>query len=77
MLPKPHLQCTPLLILSLLIGLSSSVEASSMHSEHASRTQAFQRVEQPLPLKLGVTLGGIALIALELWWFLGEKSQSR
>ncbi|MBV6627821.1 MAG: hypothetical protein KI793_33680 [Rivularia sp. (in: Bacteria)] len=30
----------------------------------------FRRIEQPLGLKAAVTLGGIGLIGLELWWFL-------
>jgi plastocyanin domain-containing protein len=47
------------------------------------QTSQFPRIEQPLSLKVSVTLGGIALIGLELWWFLlsrhcqvttGEKS---
>lgn len=30
----------------------------------------FRKIEQPLPLKLGVTFGGLTLIAAEVWWFL-------
>jgi len=36
----------------------------------------FQRIEQPLGLKVAVTLGGIGLIGLELWWFLFSKSKA-
>ena len=36
----------------------------------------FRRIEQPLGLKAAVTLGGIGLIALELWWFLFSKSKA-
>ncbi len=35
----------------------------------------FQRIEQPLGLKAAVTVGGIGLIGLELWWFLFSKSK--
>jgi plastocyanin domain-containing protein len=30
-----------------------------------------------LGLEVGVTVGGIALIGLELWWFLFSKTQSQ
>ncbi|MEO0685112.1 MAG: hypothetical protein AAFY76_08730 [Cyanobacteria bacterium J06649_11] len=36
----------------------------------------FRRIEQPLGLKAAVSLGGIGLIALELWWFLFSKSKA-
>ena len=36
----------------------------------------FRRIEQPLGLKVAVTLGGISLIGLELWWFLFSKSKA-
>jgi plastocyanin domain-containing protein len=35
----------------------------------------FRRIEQPLSLKIGVTIGGLALISLELWWFLFSKTK--
>lgn len=36
----------------------------------------FQRIEQPLELKGAVTLGGLALIGLELWWFLFSRTKA-
>ncbi|MEM9482547.1 MAG: hypothetical protein AAGA83_02530 [Cyanobacteria bacterium P01_F01_bin.116] len=48
------------------IGLSLSSAASVWAKE-------FQPIEQPIPLKLGITLASFGLIALELWWFLGKK----
>ncbi len=35
----------------------------------ASQTSQFQKIEQPLSLKLAVALGGLGLIGAELWWF--------
>ncbi len=35
-----------------------------------------EAIDQPLGLKVGVTIGGIALIGLELWWFLFSKSSA-
>jgi plastocyanin domain-containing protein len=42
---------------------------------HPSSTQ-FRRIEQPLWLKGGITAGGVGLIGLELWWFLGHHAKS-
>ena len=36
----------------------------------------FRRIEQPIGLKTAVTLGGIGLIGLELWWFLFSKPKA-
>lgn len=33
------------------------------------QTSQFQKIEQPVSLKLAVTLGGLSLIGAELWWF--------
>lgn len=30
----------------------------------------FKKIEQPLPLKIGIAATGAGLIGLELWWFL-------
>jgi len=37
----------------------------------------FRRIEQPLALKMAVTLGGATLIGLELWWFLFSKTKAQ
>jgi plastocyanin domain-containing protein len=62
---------------SLLLGLASGGAAAEMPMEHAQPTQQFRRIEQPLSLKVGVTLAGVGLVGLELWWFLGHKTRSR
>ena len=41
------------------------------------QTKQFQRIEQPIGLKIGVTLGGLALIGTELWWFVFSKTKSQ
>lgn len=33
-------------------------------------THKFQKIEQPIGLKLAVALGGLGLIGAELWWFM-------
>ncbi len=54
----------------LLMGIASGTRATEMPS---TQTNQFRRIEQPFGLKLGVTLGGLALIGAEFWWFLLKK----
>ena len=55
------------------ILVSSIVSLSAM--THSPTHRSFQYIEQPLPVKVGVVLGGLILIGVELWWFLGRKQQ--
>jgi plastocyanin domain-containing protein len=41
------------------------------HPESELNSQ-LQRIQQPLWLKGAVTVGGLGLIGLELWWFLNK-----
>lgn len=67
-------------ILGRLVGLSFLLNAASasaqMPMEHSTPNE-FQRIEQPIAVKAGVAVGGIALIGLELWWFLGKPKAQR
>ncbi len=65
--------------LGLLLGTAGNTVAqmSTEMPSHSSQTGEFRRLEQPLGLKLGVTAGGLALIGLELWWFLLSKPKSQ
>jgi plastocyanin domain-containing protein len=67
--------------LGFLLGISSGVAVAQMpmempHSTTEENVQ-FRKIEQPLGLKLGVTLGGLGLIGLELWWFIFSKNKAR
>ncbi|BAY75174.1 hypothetical protein NIES25_15920 [Nostoc linckia NIES-25] len=54
--------------LFLLTGTSTvALGEMPVHSEQSSQ---FNHIEQPLGLKVGVAIAGLALIGLELWWFL-------
>ena len=46
-------------------------------NDPASPAKSFQRLDQPLVNKIAVTLGGVGLIGLDLWWFLLSKPKSR
>jgi plastocyanin domain-containing protein len=68
-------------LLSLLIALAlllhpGSVLATEMPSQQRNTETQFERVEQPPVIRAIVTLGGISLIGLELWWFLFSKSKA-
>ncbi|MEH2082766.1 MAG: hypothetical protein V7K89_23140 [Nostoc sp.] len=62
-----------LIALVLLTG-RSGVTLAQMPAHSSEQTSQFQRIEQPLGLKIGVAIAGLALIGLELWWFILYKS---
>lgn len=67
--------------LGFLLGAISGAIAAEpnmdgMNQHTASQSNQFQRIEQPLGNKIAVTLGGLGLIGLELWWFLLSKPKS-
>ncbi|MFB2978003.1 hypothetical protein [Microseira sp. BLCC-F43] len=55
--------------LGLLFGVAAN---QAVAADNPEITQ-FQPIEQPLWVKGAVTAGGLALIGLEIWWFLGSK----
>jgi plastocyanin domain-containing protein len=59
--------------LMLLTG-SSGVTFAEMPAHSSEQTSQFHRIEQPLGLKVGVAIAGLALVGLELWWFLLYKN---
>ncbi len=65
--------------LGLLIGGGEVITENAHEMPHSenSQTTAFQRLEQPLWLKGAVTVGGLGLIGLNLWWFLLSKPKSQ
>jgi plastocyanin domain-containing protein len=72
--------------LGLALGVASSGAVAQMAGDaqmnhempasSASPTNQFRRIEQPLWVKGTVAAGGLALIGLELWWFLLSKPKS-
>lgn len=64
------------------IGLTAGGAIAQSWRQHpqpatTEQTSEFQRIEQPLSSKIAVTVGGLSLIGLELWWFLFSKPKSR
>ena len=60
--------------LALILGISQGSDAKI---EETESTNKFPRIEQPFPLKFLVTLGGLALIGTEMWWFLFSKTKAQ
>ncbi|MBE9010267.1 hypothetical protein IQ250_08620 [Pseudanabaenaceae cyanobacterium LEGE 13415] len=63
-------------IASLTLG-GTALSASAMETMQPVQEGQFHRIEQPIRNKAIVTLGGLGLIGLELWWFLLSKPKSR
>lgn len=49
----------------------------TMSISGGEQTSKFQKLEQPLALKLAVIVGGVSLIGTELWWFMLSKTKSQ
>jgi plastocyanin domain-containing protein len=65
--------------LGFLLGAISGTIAAEPPGQMDSmphRSGQFSPIEQPLSHKILVTIGGMGLIGLELWWFLLNKPKS-
>ena len=64
----------------LLSLTSGTVLAQKMEVEMpvsaSEQTSSFRQIEQPLGTKIAVTLGGLGLVGVELWWFLMSKNRA-
>lgn len=61
----------------LMLSLAGGVAIAQMPNSEESSTTQFRRIEQPLSVKGVVTAGGLALIGLEVWWFVLSKPKSQ
>ncbi|MGH2412745.1 MAG: hypothetical protein ACRDEA_03420 [Microcystaceae cyanobacterium] len=63
--------------LGLLLGVVSNKTVAQMPQHRKTFETApagqFRRIEQPFWVTGAVTVGGLSLIGLELWWFLLSK----
>jgi plastocyanin domain-containing protein len=58
-------------------GEAVAQTTSEIPSNEKSQMTAFRPIQQPLWVKGAVTSGGLALIALEIWWFVLSKPKSQ
>ena len=63
--------------LGFFLALTPNVTLAEMDMSASTEKQAnqFQKIEQPIGLKLAVALGGLGLIGAELWWFRSGSNQ--
>ena len=64
-------------VFSIASGEAVAQKSHQTHSSATVQTNQFQRIDQPLENKIAVTLGGLGLIGLQLWWFLLSKPKSQ
>lgn len=76
MLDKPKILGS-LAAVGLLLEAASGVAAAEMPTDHSASQSKFERIEQPLGVKIGVAAGGFFLVGLELWWFLLSKPKAK
>jgi plastocyanin domain-containing protein len=62
--------------LLILIGIAAGVQIFQPPPDNTEPLNEYQQLQQPLSLKIGVTVGGLTLIGLELWWFLFAKKKA-
>ena len=63
---------------AILVGTMISIfPMGESEMPHSAIDKSFRKIEQPLPIKIGVVLGGLTLVGGELWWFLGRKQQKQ
>lgn len=70
----------PFLAVATVLATGTTVSAkemSEMPRHQANPSPGLQKIEQPLPVKAGVIVGGVTLIGLELWWFLFSKKTTQ
>lgn len=62
-------------IASLTIGLifGSAQMPSMQQMQPNSQASEVRQIEQPIETKIAVTIAGLGLMGLELWWFLLSK----
>ncbi len=65
-------------LITALIGTMIAIfPLGESNMPHSSTNKSFRQIEQPLPVRIGVILGGLTLVGAELWWFLGRKQPKK
>ncbi|MFB8788834.1 MAG: cupredoxin domain-containing protein [Potamolinea sp.] len=66
-----------IITLSFLLGIPAVMAAAEQPVDSSTPTNQYRQIQQPLSLKIGVTVGGLALIGAEVWWFLLKKPKTK
>lgn len=65
------------IVSTFFLSLGLIFGTAQVSNAKAESSNKFPRIEQPLSLKLLVTLGGLGLIGAEVWWFVFSKTKSQ
>ncbi|WP_253274421.1 cupredoxin domain-containing protein [Myxosarcina sp. GI1] len=65
------------IISTFLLSFGLMFGTAQVSHAQAESSNKFPQIEQPLSLKLLVTLGGLGLIGAEVWWFVFSKTKSQ
>ena len=65
------------ILFTFLLSFGLIFASAQVSPAQVKSNSKFARIEQPLYLKLLVTLGGLGLIGAEVWWFLFSKTKSQ
>lgn len=63
--------------LGFFLALTPNITLAEMTASTEKQVNQFQKIEQPIGLKLVVALGGLGLIGAELWWFMFSNANSQ
>lgn len=66
-----------ILALTINSALAQNHKKVEMPASAAEQTSQFQKIEQPIGLKVAIALGGLSLIGAELWWFMFSQTKSQ
>lgn len=75
-LPKSRFMLSFMGVMYVILQSSMGFAKETVHGEFMTG-KTFEVIEQPLSVKVLMTVGGLTLIGLELWWFLGSQSKSK
>ena len=64
-------------LLALTCDLVLAQKEVKMPASAEEQTSQFQKIEQPISLKLAIAIGGLGLIGAELWWFMFSNANSQ
>lgn len=72
-----HIRKKQILLSSLTGIVLSLMTIFPVTAAETKSNRGFQKIQQPLAIKLLVSAGGIGLIGLELWWFLFSEKTAK
>jgi plastocyanin domain-containing protein len=66
-----------ILSLGIILSIIGNLAIANSQEATMNKRNKFAKIEQPLVLKVAVTLGGLGLIGAEVWWFVLSKPKAQ